>query len=909
MLTAKQNNLDANLTEVEQGPTQKPTAVDIDTPVLFYTPNSINFDTKFFSGLLKSKKYTTVILDGSKLDMTYQEIKQAVASKNIEGSIFDENFIFLNTKEDVSKVTGSLQEGIYAIGSDFGVDQTQSLLKKADLHIRDSFYPEQTGLESVLGNQCLKNLKEWSAIEKTQTSQTLAIVGGQIDSQKMDILHSMIDKVDSIFIGGQLAYPFLNLMYDVDVGKSNITDQDLVVKINSFLNEANAKKLKIHLPEDFLIGDITDVDTHVFTGDVTNGIPEGLYGLDLGPKSVAKVETLISENSCIVWEGSMGYYLNKKFSNGSDGIINALINKGKTDNKPQTDSCFKKSQQPKIVETSVCKVFTSGNHANQLVLANRKKMNGVQDFQIDSGLEGLQNLLKGHSAKEVIIQIAESQKYLQNLIDQVVLDYCDFLKNEIQSQAKNKLSSSTSSCSSDSSKFEIFVGGLPSDTNHDSLLQYFNTFGDIVSCEPQFWTKGSKKSKCRGYGIVICGNEKTFNKILAKNPHKFEDRRIECKKRLKKQKLAKYSKDLLKRKIFVSGLPSYINSNRLQEFFEEQVGPIEIAYIIKHRKSKKSRGFGFVVFKEKEDRERVISQKEFTLNARTISCNAYEPKETGGNKEQDQNVPSAHKESKVNGKNTNLDINAANFEGKFDEEASKNSNLDQLNHSSISLKKSDYLETTISNPNMLNNTTKELTNYGVNRGNQSPNYNYSQPINGQFYQPNQIFSPQQYQHYQGRPLISHPQVPHNNYGHPQPQQYYSPHYSHGNSYPVHYPPQHHEQFYQNQPNSYNRPPHMDLNNQANNVYPGQGSNSHQGQGFGQNYSTNREMNRNTNSHNREHPPHEQNQGFNEQGYRDHQQYHNHNFNDSGQKDYSSKNRNLGDNSQQDINQVRRYHLF
>ena len=148
-----------------------------------------------------------------------------------------------------------------------------------------------------------------------------------------------------------------------------------------------------------------------------------------------------------------------------------------------------------------------------------------------------------------------------------------------------------------------------------------------MSCEPQYWTKGSKKFKCRGYGILVCEDEKTFNKILGQNPHKFEDRRIECKKKLKKNKLAKYSKDLLKRKIFVSGLPSYINSAKLQEFFEEKVGPVEIAYIIKHRKSKKSRGFGFVVFKRKEDREAVIKKKEYELNDRMISCNAYEPKE------------------------------------------------------------------------------------------------------------------------------------------------------------------------------------------------------------------------------------------------------------------------------------------
>jgi len=91
--------------------------------------------------------------------------------------------------------------------------------------------------------------------------------------------------------------------------------------------------------------------------------------------------------------------------------------------------------------------------------------------------------------------------------------------------------------------------------------------------------------------------------------------------------LAKYSKDLLSRKIFVSGLPSYVTSARLEEFFNEKIGKVEIAYVIKHRKSKKSRGFGFVVFEEKEDREKVLTSGEFTINSRVIKCTAYQSKD------------------------------------------------------------------------------------------------------------------------------------------------------------------------------------------------------------------------------------------------------------------------------------------
>ena len=120
----------------------------------------------------------------------------------------------------------------------------------------------------------------------------------------------------------------------------------------------------------------------------------------------------------------------------------------------------------------------------------------------------------------------------------------------------------------------------------------------------------------------------------------FQDRTIECKQKLKKTRLTKYTRELQERKFFVSGLPSYINSAKLLEFFETNVGPTEIAYVIKHRKSKKSRGFGFVVFKNKEDTLKVSNQMTYMINDREITCTPYEPKEiSSGKNENSENDP------------------------------------------------------------------------------------------------------------------------------------------------------------------------------------------------------------------------------------------------------------------------------
>lgn len=66
------------------------------------------------------------------------------------------------------------------------------------------------------------------------------------------------------------------------------------------------------------------------------------------------------------------------------------------------------------------------------------------------------------------------------------------------------------------------------------------------------------------------------------------------------------------------------------------VGEIEIAYVIKHRKSKKSRGFGFVVFKNQNDREKLLNDGSFFINDREVKCSAYESKGDKQKNEKDE---------------------------------------------------------------------------------------------------------------------------------------------------------------------------------------------------------------------------------------------------------------------------------
>lgn len=166
----------------------------------------------------------------------------------------------------------------------------------------------------------------------------------------------------------------------------------------------------------------------------------------------------------------------------------------------------------------------------------------------------------------------------------------------------------------------VFVGGLANTETNESLQNYFCGFGDIASCEVQVWK--NHPQKCRGYAIVVAGNKPTFDRIL-RSAHKVGNRVVECKPLITDpQTLSSHNEDVLKRKVFVSGLSKKIKDEEFREFFT-QFGDISMAYVVKHHVDKKSRGFGFVCFSDINAKHRLLAIKEVKMNGKVIHCADY----------------------------------------------------------------------------------------------------------------------------------------------------------------------------------------------------------------------------------------------------------------------------------------------
>lgn len=185
------------------------------------------------------------------------------------------------------------------------------------------------------------------------------------------------------------------------------------------------------------------------------------------------------------------------------------------------------------------------------------------------------------------------------------------------------MSSQSNQANMNEQDFSIFVGGLSNSVTSDCLNDYFRQFGEILSCEAQMWK--TNPNKCRGFAILQAENKETYDRILKSN-HILTGRVIECKKMIHdKRELEDFSKDQIERKIFVSGLPKSVDDIILTKFFS-QFGEVKMAYVVKHHKDQKSKGFGYVCYTSKEVKEQVLRMKMVEFNGKVVNLTEYSTK-------------------------------------------------------------------------------------------------------------------------------------------------------------------------------------------------------------------------------------------------------------------------------------------
>ena len=150
----------------------------------------------------------------------------------------------------------------------------------------------------------------------------VAILGGSKISGKIDVIQNLLDKVDTLVIVGGMAYTFQRAL-GVTTGKS-LVEEDKIELAEKTLAAAKAKGIKLLLPADNVLADSFANDAKTQVWDCSVNFPSDWQGLDIGPKSVAAIEEVVSTAKTIVWNGPAGVFEFPRFAVGTNAIARAV---------------------------------------------------------------------------------------------------------------------------------------------------------------------------------------------------------------------------------------------------------------------------------------------------------------------------------------------------------------------------------------------------------------------------------------------------------------------------------------------------------------------------------------------------------------------------------------------------------
>ncbi len=153
----------------------------------------------------------------------------------------------------------------------------------------------------------------------------VAILGGAKVSDKLNVINNLLEKVDTLIIGGGMAFTFLAAK-GYDVG-SSLVDNEKLDYCKEMMAKAEAKGVKLLLPVDVVVADAfpNPIDAEISVETVmADAIPAGKMGLDIGEKAQAEFAAAAKAAKTVVWNGPMGVFENPTLAKGTIAVAQAL---------------------------------------------------------------------------------------------------------------------------------------------------------------------------------------------------------------------------------------------------------------------------------------------------------------------------------------------------------------------------------------------------------------------------------------------------------------------------------------------------------------------------------------------------------------------------------------------------------
>ena len=176
-------------------------------------------------------------------------------------------------------------------------------------------------LPTVSGFLIEKEVKFLGDAVESPERPFVAIMGGAKVGDKIPVIENLMKKVDSIIIGGGMAYTFFKAQ-GYEIGKS-ILDEESIDLSKELLAKAESAGVKILLPVDVVCAKEFDNDSEKAVFDI-DSIPEDMMGMDIGPKTIELYKAAIADAKTIVWNGPMGVFEMPNFAEGTRAVAQAL---------------------------------------------------------------------------------------------------------------------------------------------------------------------------------------------------------------------------------------------------------------------------------------------------------------------------------------------------------------------------------------------------------------------------------------------------------------------------------------------------------------------------------------------------------------------------------------------------------
>ena len=245
--------------------------------------------------------------------------------------------------EDAKAKAASLQPGQIMLLENLRFDKREEkndpefakeLASMAEVYVSDAFgtvhraHASTAGvaayLPAVSGFLIAKELEIMGKALDDPKRPFVAVLGGAKVSDKINVINNLLEKADTIIIGGGMSYTFLKAQ-GFTVG-SSLLEADRLDYAKEMMDKAQAKGVKFLLPEDNLCAAEFSADAQPVLEE--GNIPDGLMGMDIGPKTIAAFTDAVKGAGTVVWNGPMGVFEFPAFAGGTKAMAKALAESG-----------------------------------------------------------------------------------------------------------------------------------------------------------------------------------------------------------------------------------------------------------------------------------------------------------------------------------------------------------------------------------------------------------------------------------------------------------------------------------------------------------------------------------------------------------------------------------------------------